>query len=654
MQYIKGPLLALGGAGSGKTSLLVHKIAWLIREYDADPARIVVLTYDAHASRLLRGRVADILGRQVPTLRVSTFGEFGLALIQQRLDALGLSAGFSLYDRGDSEAVIGRLLREMRPQYIGLAAAVARQIAAWKRALTAPPAESEAPGPSVPEVAAWLYRRYEQRLRTANAIDFEDLGRKAVRMLTADAELLTEQRARIRFLLVDEYERTTAAEHELVRLVAGDSVILTAAADENQVPGGARSPADNLTRLRSELSELRVINLEQNFRSTARICRAAATLAGARRPIQPPFTVGANAGARLRVMQARTEQIESQGIADALFTHKRRHGADYRDYGILFSRREQAAALERALQERHIPYDLRGGPSFFDQPEVRDLWSYLRLLANPADDIAFLRAINTPRRDIDGATMEQLVRFAAEVGRPLLECALDAELARALVPQRSAVLQDVATLLQALRRHAAHSDPVHLAEELIVELRYEEWLRDTCNDVKIAERRMQNVITLVDKLRRMAKQRPEANLQALVTQLTLRAAFHADENDAAADAVALMPVDSAKGLEFAHVYLVGFEEGLLPGVVETERDIDDERRRAYTAVSCARESLTLTCAEHRRLTGDSAARRPSRFLAELNTDDLEWVGIGDGRSAAEPLLGLAASRRPENTHTRYR
>jgi ATP-dependent DNA helicase Rep len=640
VQYIKGPLLVVGGAGSGKTSLLAHKIAWLIREYDTSPARVVIIANNAHAARLMRSCVADLLGRQVPDLWVATFAEIGLALIQQRLDMLNLLPGFSLYDRLDSEALVTRLLRETRPELIGLANPVSRQIARWKRALITPPVEREMRGSTVGEISTWLYRRYEQRLRSANAIDIEDLVRKAVRLLTTDAALLTEWRLRISFLLVDEYERTEAGEHELVRLLTADGPVLTAVGDENQSPSEPHGHADNLARLRTEHTGLRIIHLDYNFRSTRRIARSAARLIGSRRPdVDPAHGNARESGVPLRVLQARSEQHEADSVVASLLAHKSRAGCEYRDYAILLPRLQHAALIERALQVHRVPYYLRGGASLFDQAEVRDLRAYLKLLCNPSDDIAFLRAVNTPRRDIDRLTLEQLMSFAASRGRPLLECTLDPELAQGLTPGRLTVLHNFALLMRALGERASHTNAVQLIYDLILELRYDEWLRDTCNDVKIAERRMQSVMDLIGWLRRMAKQRPEADWRALVAQLSLNAALDPEEHETTTDGVVLMPIATAKGFEFAHVYVVGFEDGWWPNAPATDPDPNEARRLAYVAIGCARESLAFSLTEHRRVSGDVAARPPSRFLAELAPEDVEWTNSATEPATAEAVIG---------------
>jgi ATP-dependent DNA helicase Rep len=639
VQYIKGPLLVLGGAGTGKTSLLAHKIAWLIREYDAPPARVIVIANNANQARLMRSRVADLLGRHIPELRVATFSEVGLGLIQQRLDALSLLPGFSLYDRLDSETLTTRLLRETRPDLIGLANAVSRQIARWKRALITPPIEREMGGSTVAEISAWLYRRYEQRLRSANAIDIEDLVRKAVRLLTTDATLLTEWRSSSSFLLVDEYERIEAGEHELVRLLIADGPVLTAVGDESQSRGESDGHADNLARLRTEHAGLRVMHLDRNFRSTGRIARSAARLGGSRRPVDAPQGYKRESGARLRVLQTRSKQHEADSVVAALLAHKAHVGCEYRDYAILLPRVQFAPLIERALQARRIPYCSHGGASLSDQPEVRDLRAYLKLLCNPSDDIAFLRAVNTPRRDIDRSTLEQLMNFAAGRGRPLLETTLDPELAQGLTPGRLTVLHNFALLMRTLGERASHTTAVQLLYDLILELRYDEWLRDTCNDVKIADRRMQSVVEFIGWLRRMAKQRPEADLRALVTQLSLNAALDPDEYETTTEGVVMMPIAIAKGLEFAHVYVVGIEDGWWPDVTENDLDRHEARWLSYVAIGCARESVTFSLTEHRRASGDAAIHPTSSLLEELAPEDVEWSNSAAEPAAAEAVLG---------------
>jgi ATP-dependent DNA helicase Rep len=642
VQYTKGPLLILAGAGGGKTSLLACKIAWLLREYDVDPSRIVALTPIVHTARTLRSRVEEVLGCKLPGLPVFSFAEFGLRFIEENLDAFGLRSGFSLYDREESKAVVRRLLQEGRPQAADLAPAVVDEIARDKRDM-APPVQGEAQGSSAASVAAWIYPRYQQRLLAANALDVDDLTRKPVRLLTTGAALLRRLRDQIGFLLVDDYEYTSACERELTRLLAAGGMALTVAGDDTRtIDDAAHSPADNLVRLPSELAGLRVVRLEQNFRCTGRVARAASRIAagaGGSSDVAPHYAQ--DPGGPIRILQARNEQHEAEAIVADLMAHEADAGIGYRNYAILFRRPEHAAALERALQLSRVPYHWRGVPTFFAQPEIRDLWAYLRILCNPADDDAFLRALNTPRRDIDHAILERLVQLSGARGRPLLECALDPEFMQTLPPQATQTLRGSVQLLQRMIDRAAHADPGELAQDLLTELHYADWLRDSCNDAKIAAQRMGNVLRIVDILRRASRGTPDAGLRSIFTRLQLRAILNGDDDESVFDGVALLTFAAARGTEFAHIYIVGFEDGLLPATEAADIDAGGERRLARLLITRARESVTLTIAEQRRLAGGVTAPRPSRFLADLPEQDLQWVNATGGAFAENSLANSA-------------
>lgn len=601
----------------------------------------MVLATSAHTARLLRDRVEETLGRKLPALPILCFAEFGLQLITERLDTLGLRPGFSLYDRAERAATIERLLREVRPQAAGLSNAVADRIGLWKRRLTLLASSTAAPEMSVGAVAAWIGGRYEQRLRAANAIDFDDIARKAVRLLTVDAALLLRWRDRVRFLFVDEYEYTNVCERELVRLLAADGMRLTAAADDTRtIDDPCRGSSDYLTRLSADLPNLRIMKLERNFRSRGRIAFAAKRIAGTTGEspnyVTPP-------GTPLRVMRSRNEQHEAEGIATAIATHQARYGTEYQDYAVLFRDLKQAAPIERALQTHHVPYRVYGAPSFFEQTEVQDLWAYLRLLCNPTDDSAFLRALNTPRRDIDHATLAQLHRFAANRGGSLLESALDPELIQILPPDQARTLRRIVNFLRWMIEHAANANPTQLVRDVIAELHYADWLRDTCNDAKIAAQRMNNVTRVVNMLQRFACRRSEGRLRSIITQFHLQAILNGDD-EIAADGVTLSTFSAARGMEFAHVYIVGFEEGGSPATTpEDNVDAVSERHMLYRAVTRARESVTFTIAEQRRLAGGAGTRRASRFLADVPAQDLEWISPEFGRVFPENTLANSAA-----------
>jgi len=655
VQHVNGPLLAVGGAGSGKTSLLACKVAWLIREHGIAPSQIFVLANAVPTMRTLRVRAEERTGKKLSDLPVFGFAELGLRVLQRRLSTVGLRPGFSLYGRADCEAIIERLLREAHPQATDLAGLVAKQISGWKRAFASPPFTTDAPGLSASSVAAWVYPRYEQRLAAANAVDFDDLVRKAVRLLTTDTLLLTRWREQIRYLLVDEYERTSACEHELVRLLAADGVALTAAGDDTRtIDDGSAGPTGNLRRLAGDVAGLRVIRLERNFRASPRIATAIGRLvAGATDSSDvTPAHYGLHPGTPIRILRARNEEQEAEGIVSTVTTHQALTGTDYRNYAIVFRYPRQAPVLERALRVARVPYYIRGVESFFAQPEIRDLWAYLRVLSNPSDDDAFLHLLNTPRREIDHDTIDRLLRFATGRGRPLMECALEPDFVGSLMPGSAQALRTTLDAVARLIEQAAVSTkPADVAKDALETFHYREWLRDTSNDAKIAARRMNNVARAIDLLTREARDEKETGLRAIFPRLQLRAIRNDAADDSPADGVALLTFAQTAGTEFAHVFLVGFEEGLLPAA-ESDIEIEEnsERHLAYRLVARARDSVTFTVAEQRSLAGAMHAPCPSRFLSEFPPHDLQWTRLDTVRAFAENSLANSVTYAERNSH----
>lgn len=637
VQHIRSPLLILAGAGCGKTSLLARKIVWLIREHGVAPSAIVALAATDSTVRALGSRVAEALGHKAPELAISTFAEFGLAVVQERPEALGLRPGFSLYDRQESEALVARLLRETQPDAVALAGAVRERIAAWKRrALVTPPAAGT--GSPAAGLAARLYEIYQRRLQAANAIDLEDTARKARERYLADAALLGDWRRRVRFLLLDEYEQGSAEEHELVRLLAANGAIVTLAADDQQPDAdGDPEAGERLARLPSVFPGLRLIRLDHNFRATRYIAQLTQRLSTSSRPVPAaPARRAVTSGSPVRALTARTDQHEAEALVGMLLDHKLRGGVDYSQYAILIRRAELAAPIEHALRVRRVPYHVRGISSFFGQTEVRDLWAYLRLLCNPADDNAFLHVIHTPRRDIDHATLERLAAAAGGRGLALLECALEPDLERTLAGAKLEPLREVAGLVQRLRERAEGSAPGRLVRDLLDELHYEEWLHDTCNDANIAARRMSNVMRFVETLERLARRRPGADLPALIARLHLEAVRDGQADRDVSDGVALMTISAARGMEFAHVYLVGFEEA---GESEEQARA---RHAAYIGAGRAREDLIFTVAEYRRSAGAGSPRRPSRLLTDLPPQMIEWLDADAAPGRLEHALARGA------------
>jgi ATP-dependent DNA helicase Rep len=630
VQYINGPLLVLAGAGSGKTSVITRKIAWLIRDYGIPPRNIVAVTFTNKAAREMKSRVADLLnGDYSKELHISTFHALGLKIVRAHLETIGCRPGFSIYDAEDSQSLLTKLLRSQYSGKNNPADAVRQQISLWKNNLVSP---AEAPlsagGDSIQDVAARVYGEYERHLQVYNAMDLDDLIVKPVRLFQSYPEILESWHERVRYLLVDEYQDTNVSQYELVKLLAGTRGALTVVGDDDQsIYSWRGAHPDNLKQLRQDYPALKVVKLEQNYRSSGRILKAAnALIANNSHLFEKALWCDRDYGDPLRVLKARGDEHEAERVISELLYHKFKHNTDFREYAILFRENYQSRVLERVLRERRIPYFLSGGSSFFDKTEIKDVMAYLRLLCNPGDDNAFLRVINTPRREIGAATLEQLTVHATELNASLLQASLDPGIERRLAARQVAMLRTFTNWLTEMIGKAAEVDPTKLVCDMLADLHYEEWLKDTCNDQKIAQRRMENVLELVAWIQRLARQDDEEKtLNSLVARLTLSGILDKDSDENPGDLVSLMTLHAAKGLEFQNVFIVGMEEGLLPHhQSQTESGVEEERRLAYVGMTRARTTLTFSFVERRKRGGEVVTCQPSRFLLEIPPEDLRW------------------------------
>jgi len=642
VRHTDGPLLVLAGAGSGKTRVIAHKIAHLVRAAALEPAHIAALTFTNKAAREMHGRVTRLLGRDgARGLQISTFHTLGLKILRREHVHAGRRAGFSLFDERDSVTLVAELLREASRASTD-AGAVRACISRWKSEDLAPQALIAPGADPVAGAAALVYGRYEQALAGYNAVDFDDLIRLPVRIFTEQPRVLGAWRERLRYLLVDEYQDTNLTQYTLVRLLSGARGALTVVGDDDQsIYGWRGAHPQNLAALARDFPHLTVIKLEQNYRSAGNILAAANALIAHNPHVFPKrLWSDRGPGERLRVVVARDEDDEAAAVAGRVLAHRLGTGRRWSDYAILYRGNHQARPFERALRERNMPYHLSGGPSFFDFGEVKDLMAYLRLLVNPADDNAFVRVVNIPRREIGPATVATLGAFALEHGCSLFEAVFDERLEQRLGARARERVRAFGRLIDARAAEAAN-EPVRAVRELVDECRYREWLQDQAPDPASAERRCAHVEELLAWLERLAREDAgQATLDALVARLTLCDVLERDAEDEGGDRVRLMTLHSAKGLEFPHVFLVGMEEDLLPhrNSIAAET-IAEERRLAYVGITRARETLTFTVARQRRRYGESIACTPSRFLDELPRELVHWHG-----ERSDPAVTAAQGR----------
>ncbi|CAK0762670.1 ATP-dependent DNA helicase Rep [Gammaproteobacteria bacterium] len=641
--YIDGPLLVLAGAGSGKTRVIIQKIAYLVRQCDIPARNIAAVTFTNKAAREMKERVGNLLAaNEKRGLQVSTFHTLGLTILRRELKRIGYKAGFSIFDAHDSTALVRELLRKEQNNALGQEELIRHRISRWKNDLIAPQQALKIASDSLEELAARLYEEYDRHLKAYNAMDFDDLIRLPVVLFHTDPEALDVWQGRIRYLLVDEYQDTNACQYELMRLLLGARGAFTAVGDDDQsiyAWRGARP--ENLTELKKDYPGLKVIKLEQNYRSTGNILKAANHLI-ANNPhlFEKRLWSELGWGDPLRVIACRDSELEAEKVATEILAHRFRHRTEFRDYAILYRGNHQAHPVEKALRTYHIPYHLSGGDSFFEKGEVRDILAYLRLMVNHNDDNAFLRVVNTPRREIGTATLEKLGAYAAERGVSLFAACHDLGV-ESLLPVRAIErLRRFCHWVTEIGARGNHGDPVRTTRELIQEVNYQGWVEDNCENLNQARRQMENVGELVDWLARMRDNEEQPNtLAEMVSRMTLLGILERDGDENRSDAVHMMTLHAAKGLEFDHVFLVGMEEELLPHRVSLEEDnVEEERRLAYVGITRARKSFTFTLAKRRRRYGEEIACEPSRFLNELPEESLEWQGMGMGKPLAPEEL----------------
>ena len=637
--HLEGPLLVLAGAGSGKTRVITAKIAHLVRSGAFAPEHVAAVTFTNKAAREMRERVARLLDAEAARrLTVCTFHSLGLRILRAEHRRLGLVRGFSVLDAADAR----QLLREVASEAGGAAArpaeleGAAQRISLWKNAGLSPGDAAARAADAAEARAAALYAAYQRRLAAYRAVDFDDLVLRPLRLLEEDGAARAAWRARLRYLLVDEYQDTNEVQYRLLRALAGDAGAFTVVGDDDQsiyAWRGARP--DNLRRLAEDYPRLRVVRLERNYRSTGPILEAANALIAANPHVFPKRLRSVRPGGEQpRVVACRDGRHEAAWVAGEILLRHRRDRIPLGAFAILYRGNHQSRPFEEALRELGLPYALSGGTSFFERAEVKDLMAYVRLACNAGDDAAFLRVVNVPARGIGPATLERLAAYATEHGRSLLETALDPNLAHVLDRRAGARLRGFAQWIVDVGDRGLRGDPVAALREIVEHTGYREHLREGAEEAAAA-RRIDNVEHLLGWVARMAQEEPELTLADVAARLALADRLDRRE-DEGADAVRLSTLHAAKGLEFDHVYLVGMEEGLLPHRSAVEAgDVTEERRLAYVGITRARRTLTLTHAERRHRRGRPVACEPSRFLEEIPERLLARAAARDDGAARE-------------------
>lgn len=645
VQYIDGPLLVLAGAGSGKTRVITQKITYLIRDCQIRAGNITAVTFTNKAAREMKSRVSENLSKkEIKGLIVSTFHNLGLRILAKFHHKLGYKTGFSIFDATDTLVLLKGLYAQDSVSNTDDAEEARSFISRWKNDFISPEQAISQAENDIEARFGRIYQRYQRQLKAYNAFDFDDLILQPVILFQQHADALEHWQNRMHYLLVDEYQDTNASQYQLVQLLLGARARLTAVGDDDQsVYSWRGARPENLALLKEDYPQLKLIKLEQNYRSTSRILKCANHLIKNNPHIfEKTLWSDLGVGEAIRIVECSSAEAEAERVIGELNAHKFQNRNKFSDYTILYRGNFQSRIFEKYLREVNIPYVVSGGTSFFERGEIKDIMGYLRLLANPDDDTAFLRIVNTPRREIGASTLEKLGEYATQRGVSLFTASFEFGLKQILNERALLKLENFCNWINLLSDNAQRGDPIAVARDMVTEIGYEDWLKDQASDLKIAEKRMQNVDELLDWLSRLYKDEKGKDLGELVAHMTLMDILERNKEDDKTDAVSLMTLHAAKGLEFPYVFMVGVEEESLPHRTSIMEDnMDEERRLAYVGITRAQRELVISYATHRRRYGEEVECDPSRFLYELPEDEVVWEG---GKNKLDPETSKARAK----------
>ena len=631
VEYTDGPCLVLAGAGSGKTRVIINKIAHLVGRCGYSPKQIAAVTFTNKAAREMKERVAHSIGKeQSRGLIVSTFHTLGFDIIKREYKLLGFKANMTLFDEHDQMALLKELTADYLQEDKDLLRELVSAISNWKNDLIMPQQALTQARDEKYQTFAKCYERYSNQIRAYNALDFDDLIMLPTLLFKQNEEVRSKWQEKIRYLLVDEYQDTNTSQYELIKLLVGQRGRFTVVGDDDQsIYSWRGARPQNMVRLRDDFPNLQVIKLEQNYRSTRRILHCANILIDNNEHVfDKKLFSNLGEGEKLQIIEAKNEEHEAERVVGELIAHRFTHKTQYKDYAMLYRGNHQSRLLEKVLMQNRIPYKISGGTSFFSRVEIKDMMAYLRVLVNQDDDAAFLRIVNTPKREIGTATLEKLGTLAQEKHISLFEAVFDFDLIQRITPKAYNALQGFARWLVELNDELLRAEPEQAVRRMLADIHYEEYLYEYATSVKAAEMQSKNVATLFDWVADMLKGdefNEPMSLSQVVTRLTLRDMLERGEDDDEANQVQLMTLHASKGLEFPHVFLIGMEEGILPHQTSIDEDnVAEERRLAYVGITRAQQTLCFTLCKERRQFGELIKPEPSRFLLELPQDDLQW------------------------------
>jgi DNA helicase-2/ATP-dependent DNA helicase PcrA len=626
VQHTDGPVLIFAGAGSGKTRVLTHRIAYLLGEKKVFPDRILAVTFTNKAASEMKARLERLVGAQARDLWVGTFHSICVRMLRRDGAKIGIARNFAIMDDADQRSIVRDVLHDLDydERQITPGAALDEISKAKNQLLT--PAEYEARATSfMAERIAKVYHEYDRRLRESNGLDFDDLIGQTIRLLETDGDVRTRYQNKFRYILVDEYQDVNFAQYRLCAILAAEHGNLTVVGDDDQsIYSWRGSDYKNILRFEEDFPGAKIFKLEENYRSTQTILNVANELVAnnATRSEKKLFTNRAE-GEVVTVYGAETERAEARYAIEKIKEHVR-DGAAYRDFVVLYRTNAQSRVFEEGFLSEGIPYRVVGGTGFYARTEIKDMMAYLRYIVNPADAVAFRRIVNVPRRSIGQQTIASLVDAAVAAGVSVGQAVFDKELLRRAVPKKQKELERFADLIEHLSSRAGS---LSVSELLVAVMEESGYIRELqAEDTTDSRARAENLQELVGVAREFEAQAQEngASLDDFLANIALVSDL--DTLDPDASFVTLMTMHSAKGLEFPIVFLTGFEDGVFPGnrALTDMNELEEERRLAYVGLTRAMDRLYLSYAMRRTLYGNTFAHPKSRFLDEMPS--VETVG----------------------------
>jgi len=627
VKHTEGALLVLAGAGSGKTGVITYRIAHLILDLKVPPDRILAVTFTNKASKEMKERVEHIVGRKhCKGIVLSTFHSLGVRVLKRDIERLGYKKNFSIYSTADQVGLVRQIVREVNcDQKKYDAEAIIWRISGAKNKLIPP--ERFIPGPldDIDMMAGLVYPRYQSALKAFNAIDFDDIIMLTAELLQHHPEVLKHWQDRFGYIMVDEYQDTNSSQYLLVNLLAAGCQNLCVVGDDDQsIYGWRGADVGNILDFEKDFKGCRTIKLEQNYRSTGNILDAANSLIGNNKVRkEKKLWTAAGQGPPIDLLIVQDDEEEATSVVERIQLERFKKDTPYSDFAILYRTNAQSRAFEEQLRFEDIPYVLVGGTQFFERKEVKDSIGYLRVIANPLDEISLLRIVNFPKRGIGDGTVIRINQWSLEHEIPLFEAfGRVAEIEGITEGIRDKVLGFHDTLLDAAHGFAEGGGLAEKCKALFEKLGIEAEIFRTIDDAKAARRKVENVEQVINSMAAYEERVPQATLGGFMEKVSLmdEDRFSSkDKKDHGKDAVTLMSLHSSKGLEFPFVFLVGLEDEILPHkrAIYEDFTVDEERRLCYVGITRARQQLVMTRTLFRKKYGKLQERIPSRFLAEL-------------------------------------